>query len=95
MGRHNGAHFRKFHQQHGEQIRWWKAIIVPEGTAGRGREHKKFIEQTKDATARFLVSNSEMEVESEEFGLVKKGVTQISAFPRWARFNEGDRIVLL
>ncbi len=95
MGQHFSANFRKLHQDSGEALRWWKAIPVPEGTTGRTSEGVVLAEQTLPDAARFLVSNTEDDFESRDYGLVKKGSLQISAFPDWARFNHLDRIALI
>lgn len=95
MGRQSAAPHRDQHIASGELIRWWKAIPVPPGTAGASRDGVLFIEQEIDETARFLISNTTTDYESKEFGLIRQGTLQISAFPDWARFNKGDRVVLL
>ena len=95
MGRLDAARFKKFHQDSGEQIRWFKAIPVPYGTTGRMADGVLLREQTIDTAARFLVSSTSDDFESAEFGLIQKGTMQISAFPDWARFNHLDRVILL
>jgi len=95
MGQLRGAPFRKLHRQSGESIRWWKAVPVPEGTAGREGDGRLLQEQTIASAVKFLVSNTEENYESHDWGLIQKGTLQISAFPDKARFNHLDRIALL
>jgi len=94
MGRITGSAFRKLHRQSGEIIRHLKAIPVPSGTVGRLSDGVLLQEQTLATEARFLVSSTTQDYESQDFGPIIAGTMQISARPQWARFNHLDRIVL-
>lgn len=94
MGMLRGERYKKFHQQSGEVIRWLKAIPVPVGTPGRLSDGVVLQEQTLPAEARFLVSSTTQDYESQEFGPILAGTMQISARPQWARFNHLDRVLL-